>query len=610
VKLALAAALLLAAAPAAGQEAGRKDEPPAARKKARKRPPAPRGRAAQEKASDDAKAAAAARAAAAKDAGRKPKKLISDLQPQATSARLEVRPVGVRPLDASGVVRHATRQRAWLDAGTRDGLAVGQSLVLLRRGQPSGTCTVETAAERNATCTGQGVRAGDTFAVKPAPGAVPAALPPRPSGEEQARRLSAVQLAIAAPVDFKGKPRSEVILERRRPYEAGVGHAAWLASDVRGIQEETVWAVVRDAETWKGARLNLDLTAVHRTEPPETTRVKAGHSAFVWLREASLTLAGPDRPWALTAGRVLPWRMPGGPTFDGVQAAWHPSRFAEVGLFGGAVPAALLGSPQLDLATGGAYWSAETTLGTRALLRSEGRVALLTLPGSRSRFEGEATAQAWVGKQLDVSAQARLGFGDYAAPGNVDAARVDVSWRRPGLLSVYGGWRYAQSMAPDATAPAFYPGKTRHADGAVTWERLGWLHVRLVGGDFRDVSTAIRRSWVGPELAAPRLLGRWGGLSLGYAEELGYLAGRHAWLQGDFLLPRTHLLARATFAMDSRPSPLVADSAAGLTLGAATDLASWLRLRLTALARYGIPLSEEAASRWGVSAFGGLEARY
>jgi hypothetical protein len=608
VTLALAAALLLAAASAAGQGAERRDEPAAARKKARKKPPAAKGRAAQEKASDEAKPAAPG--AAGRDAGRRPKRLISDLQPAASAVKLALRPAAVRPLDATGAVRHATPQRAWLDAGTRDGLAVGQTLHLLRKGQPSGTCTVEMAAERNATCAGPGVRAGDTFAVKPAPGALPATLPPRPSGEEQARRLSAVQLAVAAPVDFKGKPRSEVVLERRRPYEAGVAHAAWLASDARGVHEEMVWAVVRDGQVWKGALLNLDLSAVSRTRPPETTRLKAGHPAFVWVREASLTLAEPDRPWALTAGRVLPWRIPGGPTFDGAQAAWRPSRHAELGLFGGAVPGALLGSPRLEAATGGGYWSAESAFGTRALLRSEGRVAYFTLPGSKSRIEGEATGQAWLGKQLDVSAQARLAFGDYQAPGNLDAARVDVSWRRPGLLSVYGGWRYAQSMAPDDAAPAFTPGKTRHSDGAVTWEQLGWLHVRVAGGHLHDVSGAVRRTWVGPELAAPRLLGRRGGLALGYAEELGYLAGRHAWLQGDFLLPRTRLLARATFTMDSRPSPLLADSAAGLTLGAASDVATWLRVRLTAMARYGIPLYEAAASRWGVSALGGLEARY
>jgi len=546
----------------------------------------------------------------AKKAARQPRgkgTAIGAVQP-AGGAPLAPRPVGVRPLDTVGTVRNLVFPRAFLDAGSKDGLRVGQALALSRKGHAAGACTIEAVTERNAICSGPDARPGDTFPVNPrATGALPTPLPPRPSAEEQARRLAALQAATFAPIESKGKTTAAA--ERTRRVEVGVAHVSWLGVEATTLSHEVLYAAVRDAPVLAGARLNLDLTAAYRSSPNDE-RYQPGRQATVWVRQASLSWADRSRPWMLAAGRVLPWRLPGGPTFDGVQLGWRPSGGTELGLFGGAVPDPLTTAPGVDRATAGAYAAWEAAAG-KSVFRTEARVAWLRLPASKSRIEAEATAQAWLARQVDVSAQARVGVGDYAAPGKLDAARLDLGWYRPGKLSLAGGLRYDESRIPDAAAPSLYPGRTRHAWGAASWDGLGWLQLRATGGFSRDVAANVDRTWVGPEASAPRLFGRWGGLGVGYAEELGYLSGRSAWLQADLILAQsTRLLARLHWMMDSRPSPLQAMQNAGTTLGLVSDLAPWLRLRVSASARVGLAVTESASTDWAAEGLAGLEARY
>ena len=586
MRLVLLAALLLAAPPAEAQA------------------PARKGKAA--KTSRPAKAAKARSTRAPRPGGRAS---LAELQP-AAAAPVAVRPVAVRPLDREGVVRNVVRGRAYLDAGSREGLAVDAVLQLRRRGQAAATCKVETVTERNAVCAGSGVRPGDTFEVNPrAAGSLPAELPPIPGAEEQARRLAAVQHASFALVEFKSDKVVE-LPQRLRRSSVELAHFSWLASDTGGIHQEQVNARVYSAEAFKGSRLDLDLTAVARTAESATERFEPGSKALLWVRQASLSWAEAASPWRFTAGRVLPWLVPGGPVFDGLQAGWRPRVGAELGVFGGGVPDAMTTAPGIDRATGGAYWSVGGLLGP-ALLRNEGRLAWMRLPGSKSRIEAETTGSAWIGSHLDVVGNVRFGSGDYAAPGKLDAARVDASWFQRGWFTVYGGYHYDESRIPDVAAPALYAGRTRQASGGVSYDRLGWLVIRATGFNSRDLASSQDRTWVGPELSAPRLLGRWGGLAAGYAEELGTWPGRSAWLQGDFQLgTRTRVLARTSWLMDRRPSPLAASQNAGLTLGVTSDIAAWLRFRLAGMGIYGIPPSDGAPSAWGTSIYASFEGRY
>lgn len=589
--LALLAALLLAAPPAEAQAPARKGKAARAAKKTS-------GKAAKGARREPSREAAAGRVS------------IADLQPAPTGP-VAVRPVAVRPLDREGVVRNVLKGRAYLDAGTREGLAAGQTIELRRRGQSAASCKVEAVTERNAICSGSGIRPGDTFAVNPkAAGSLPAELPSPVPPEEQARRLATLQRVGYALVDFKSN-RVVELPDRLRRNEVSISHFSFL-SDSGNIHQERVDARAYSTEAWRGSRLDVDLTAVGESQPSSTERYEPGRRAHLWVREASLSWDAPGSPWRLAAGRVLPWLLPGGPTFDGAQAGWRPRRGAEVGFFGGAVPDALTTAPGSDRATGGAYWSVEGLVGP-ALLRSDGRLAWLRLPGSKSRIEAEATGQAWIAKRLDVSGQVRFGSGDYEAPKKLDSAHVDVSWVQPFWITAYASYRYDESRVDDVVAPSLYPGRTRQALGGLSYDRLGWLLIRANGGYSRDLSTFQDRGWAGPELAMPRLLGRWGGMSLGYAEELGTWPGRSAWVQGNLALGKsTRLDARASWLMDERPAPLSADHSVGLSLALLSDIRPWLRLRLSALGRYAIPVneSESLSGAWGSSVFAAVEARY
>jgi len=591
--LPLLAALLVAATPQKG--------------KAKKRRPVPAASApARATVPDEEKAAAGM---VLKKPG-KPRPTMSSQQP-APGSPLPVRPQAVRPLDPNGTVRNVSLRRAYLDAGAREGLVVGQLLQLRRKGETAGTCTVEAVSERNAVCAGGGVRAGDTFPVNPkAAGALPTELPPRPSAEEQARRLAALGQVGYAPVDFKSTRVVEVP-DRLRRVDLGFTHVSFLGSDVSTRHQEQLYALARGVPLWRGSRLDLDVTAVVRSDPSDPERFEPGKKTLLLVREASLSWAEPGTPWRLAAGRVLPWLIPGGASFDGVQAGWRPRPGVELGLFGGAVPDLMTTAPGTDRATGGAYWHAERQAGEKSLLRTDGRLAWVRLPGSKSRLEAEASLRAWLVRRLDLAAQVRLGLGDYAAPGKLDAARADLGYYVPGIWSLYGGFRYDETRVPDAAAPALYAGRTRHASGTFSWDRLGWLQLRATGGRALDPVSGEKRDWVGPELWMPRALGRFGGAGAGYSEQLGSAAGRNAWIQAD-MAPgaRFRLLVRASWFMDERPSPLAADHGVGLWAAMTADLTPWLRFRLSALGRYAIPASDAAPSAWGTAVSAGLEGRY
>jgi len=597
--LALAAALLVAATPQKGKA---KKPRPAAAARAPARGTVP----------DEEKAAAGM---VLRKPG-KPRPTMAGQQPAAGSA-LSVRQQPVRALDTTGTVRNVALRRAYLDAGSREGLAAGQVLQLRRKGEPAGTCTVEAVSERNAVCAGGGVRAGDTFSLSLPAGARPAELPPRPSPEDQARRLQALGQVGFALVDFKSTRVIEVP-DRLRRVDLGFTHVSFLGSDASTRHQEQVYAVARGVPLWRGSRLDVDLTAVLRSDPSDPERFEPGKKALVLLREASLSWAEPGTTWRLAAGRVLPWLIPGGATFDGVQAGWRPRPGVELGLFGGAVPDLMTTVPGVDRATGGGYWHAETQFGSHNLLRTDGRLAWVKLPevaatGAKagSRLEAEASFRAWLWRRLDLSAQVRLGIGDYAAPGKLDAARLDAGYAVPQVWSLYGGFRYDETRVPDLAAPALYAGRTRHASGTFSYDKLGWLQLRASGGQAQDPVSKEKRSWVGPELWMPRALGRFGGAGAGYSEQLGSAAGRQAWLQADVAPgPRFRLLTRASWFMDERPSPLAADHAVGLMAAATADLAPWLRFRLSALGRYAIPPSEAAQSAWGSLVSAGVEGRY
>ncbi|GEJ58570.1 hypothetical protein [Anaeromyxobacter diazotrophicus] len=529
-------------------------------------------------------------------------------------------PVAVKPVKLHaraaglGTVLSVTARRAYLDAGAKDGLAPGRELRLERKGRPAGRCTVEAVSDRGATCAGQDLRAGDTFALAAPPPAAAvsrtqAAPPPPLAPAEVSRRRAALEAAPVARVEYVAPPRLETARGPQR-VEVSFLHLSSFSSGGPGLSQDRLEARVYGAEVGAGLRLFLDASGVYRaTASSPSERFRPGDAAYLEVRELQLTTREPDRAYALSVGRILPWAAPGSTVFDGAQLGWR-GRLGELGVFGGAVPDAVTTGLGTSRATAGAYGALEHATDA-VLVRAEGRVAMVRSPELGTRLETEALGHGWLWRALDLSGQARLGFGgDRNAPAALDAARVDLSGRLAEPLWLTASFRYVGLFTPDAASPALFPGPARHADLTASWDASRHLTLRAIAGYARDLSSGLDRKYAGPELALPHLFGRYGSASAGWLEERGWAGGRSVWVQGegDALLG-ARLLLRASLYMDARPPPLSDTTTVGFVASATRDLAAWLRLRLSAMGRLGVATSA-TDTLGGISVLAGLDGLY
>jgi hypothetical protein len=513
-----------------------------------------------------------------------------------------------------GRVLQVTRARAYLDAGAQDGLAVGQVLTLWRGDQEAGRCQVETVAPAHATCTGTGVRAGDAFRLSAAGGpAEPKAvvLPPLPDERELARRGGALEVAPVPLVVFKGTAPGAPALATPRDTvaEVALGAAAWSSTGARTWDVVTLDAAVHGAAVGP-LSLDLDLRA-ERWVSHAGDRFRARDDARLYVWQAQLGYAPPGSALSVSAGRILPWTVPGATVVDGAMVGWRREGL-EAGLFGGLVPAPDTLDPRTDRSTGGGFWALERRWGKEVVLRQEGRLAFVRSPELGSRGELEANASLHAGAPLDLFASARAGAGGRVhSPGYLDAARLEVGSRPAERLSLSGGFEYGGLSIPWMVEPPISgASRNRRADLTASYD-LGRARLSGLGGFSRDAVSGLQRSWAGADLQLPRLFTPRLDLSMGYLEELGWLHGRSAWLQAvarpwDAL----RLIARASW---SHEAGLAMDAEqVGLSLSAAAELTRRVGLRLTALGLVGFGLSggEAATMPFGVSASAAVYALF
>ncbi len=501
--------------------------------------------------------------------------------------------------------------RAYLDAGATDGLAIGHRLSFRRKGREAGTCTIDAVVEHTAACAATDLRPGDTAplattakALEAEPPTLPAPLP----AAESERRLGVIESAPIQQVQYVAPPEQRSVHDLER-IQATLLHTSWIASDSAARHQERVELRIRGAEVGAGWRLFADASGVYRGTP-SADRFRPDDTAYLEVRELQLSMREADRALAVSVGRVLPWSTPGTTVFDGAQVGWR-NQDGELGVFGGVVPDPLTTNPTTDRATGGLYGSIESASEER-LLRGEGRVAAVKSPELGTRMETEVLGHAWLSRTVDLSAQARFGFGGTrTAPGYLDAGRIDLSARMGPTVWITGGYRHVGLFVAETGAPALFAGPSRHADATVSWDATTWLTLRATGGYGRDVESGLDRGFIGPEIALPHLFGNQTGLAAGWIEERGWAAGRSVWLQFNAdALAGFRLLARGSLFMDERPAPYAQESTVGLALTAIRDLASWLRFRLSGMGRYDLTLSSENQQLYGVTFLAALDAIY
>jgi hypothetical protein len=207
---------------------------------------------------------------------------------------------------------------------------------------------------------------------------------------------------------------------------------------------------------------------------------------------------------------------------------------------------------------------------------------------------------------------ARAGVGGkHQAEHGLDVAQLDVSGRPLPRLAVSALFRYAGLDVPDAAAPALFPGHERRLDGSAGWE-LGPALVSASGGHGRDLGSGLERWWAGPEVAFPRAFGPRGGLSLGYAEERGWISGRTAWINAALRAgQRVRVSARLSWAEDTRPQG-DADHAVSAFAAASADVGRWLALNASLLARVGARAGTDGVqdTSTGLTAVVGVTSRF
>ncbi|MBK7860864.1 MAG: hypothetical protein IPJ65_20125 [Archangiaceae bacterium] len=441
------------------------------------------------------------------------------------------------PEAGPGQVTYVTEGDTFVDRGSADGLTVGTQLQATRAGRPVGVCVVAQVTEHGATCQGPPLEIGDRISAqrKAKPAAQP--LPALPDARELAARRDALGDTEAPLVDFTAGPGAAS--GAATWLSVVLSHATWadLASGST-YQLERVDARVTDVRIWRGLRASADLSVLWWNQRPARFASPYAAPAQVFVRQLELAWRDGGR-FEAAVGRIFVRHAPGMSIIDGAQAGVKSaSGNLQGGLFAGLLPRQLTLEPTLTQWTAGAYASARFSRGEGAQafwVQPELRLDWALRDGLGGRFELGVAVNAWAGRSFDIHLQAQLAVLGTTAPGLLDFARLDLSLRPTDRLRLWLGVRYRGLAAGDVLevgAPA--PGaRGLHADLSAFFDGSAFS-VGVAGNFAHDFDSRLWQARVGPQLIVPRAFGRLGGLALGYAEEVGWLPGRSAYLSLSF----------------------------------------------------------------------------
>lgn len=459
----------------------------------------------------------------------KPKK-----PPAAASRRVSTRKKRV-PLDAQGQVSSVTADAAFLDRGSADGLAPGQSLTFTRAGKPGGKCIVDAVADHFARCAGTGLKPGDRFAVARAFTAPPRAPAPLPSESELQRRAAALEATEWRLRTFDTAASLAAGVTR---VEALFSHTTFTNPNSTqgpfGVQRFD--AAVYDVEVWKGLRVSADVTVLNFGAQPLVTRSYYQQTPVLLVRQLELGFRRADVPLSGSLGRIWLRGAPGVTVLDGAQGAFKLSEGLELGAYGGLLPNAAYLSLDTSQWAVGAFGRARFSLGTGAA----STVAQLGLRAGWSqrdllggRAEVGLAASLWKSSGFEGHLAVELGIGQSQAPALLDAARLDLGWRPSEKVRFSGGVRYrGLPLSGLVEVGTVSPGqRALHADLSGSVELQRGVLLGINGGLASDFLSGLWQARFGPELVLPHLFGLPMGASAGYFEELGWLRGRHAFFQ-------------------------------------------------------------------------------
>lgn len=531
-------------------------------------------------------ALAAPQSAAAPGASPAPAQRFGKVRLKPSRLQVPVRQPG------QGLVTSVTAQRAYLDRGAEDGLAVGAKLQLHRGGRTGATCEVESVGPHVATCRPGAIKVGDRFTLERRAGpAVPQAPPPPAAPDELAPRLAKLLEAELPLHAFQGGAGQAAAGVRA---ELGLFHtsiAAFTSPDTAFHQERADVAVY-GSQLFGGLSFGADASAIVWSRRPAGFR--SPHAAAAQLQVRELWAAWQFKNGFKAAlGRLNPARAPGAGVVDGAQLSWTAaSGVFGVGAYGGALPSPLTLTP-----LGGPYTAGLFAVGRlggetvkAAAFEPSLRLAWLGRAGS-NRFETQALLRLWWGSAFDARLEAAAGFGDGSSPAQLDAVRLDVGTRVAQVVRLRAAARYSGGGDRWLGAAPIYPSQAVHADAAAAVELPAGFVLHAQGGALYDFTAQRLQGRLGPELELPPFLGGALAFALGYDEELGWLPGRTGYLQVAVRpLPKVGVWARAAVFQRARREDV--DGQAGvegaLSLSVDARVWRWLWVRGSGFARVGL----------------------
>ena len=464
-------------------------------------------------------------------------------------------PVQGKVASSSGEVRYLTSTLAYLNRGREDGVKVGMTINFTRGGRQVGTCTVDAAADRWATCLAGTLRYGDRFSMARKPdAAAPGPFLEFPSERDLSSRRDLVMAADRRMVGFDGDSGD---LQAHR-VSVALGHTTYAnLSGAQPFHVQRVDVAVYDVDLWKGLRVSADLSVLNFASRPQGFQSKFASTPVVLVRQLEIGFRRPDVPFSASIGRVWTRWVPGLAVVDGLQTAYRVGDWLETGVYGGALPTVYTIAPSTQQWTAGAFLMARLQTGegaTSTLFQTEARLGFSLRDQLGGRFELAAAGHLYKGKQLDAHTLLELAYGgDAQSTAGIDGFRIDLGYRPVEQLRVFATARYrggSVSGAVDLGMTSLLQ-KAAHVDGGATYEVAPWLWLGLIAGiasDFGDPAAELTQGRVGPELTLPNFFGRGSALAVGYNEEFGWLPGRSGYLQTTFnVFGRVRVLSRTSW---------------------------------------------------------------
>jgi hypothetical protein len=495
---------------------------------------------------------------------------------------------------------YLTSHTAYLGLGSAEGLELGMTVELRRNRRVVTSCQITSVAEHYARCAAQSsMRLGDTFATPPVSERKAEAKPlPPPLGKEDiAQAQAALQAAQFERVSFTDNRTALQLLAARHlraEIDVSLGYFSVNTQPDPNFNVLSVNATVRGADLGGGFNTSIDLTVLSYLQRPPTYRFPENALTQLFLRQLEVGFRTPSSPWAFAVGRIWPYLAPGVGVLDGAQAGWHnASNTFEGGMLGGTVPNGATTAPTWDYPLVGAYLSStQVSQAANSWFQGSAVGTARSLPGLGWHYTLDGQGLWSLGKWLDTGAEVRVGSGVLQAPAFVELATFDINVRPTERAQIAATVRYLDDTLAAYWQPASLgvANSSLRVNAAFFYDFEG-LIAQLVGTYDRDLIEFQYRGLVGMDLSAPRILGRTGGLSVGFDEAFGWYWGRDAYLQA-MLFPQGafQLILRGGYfysvAEPINTSP--AENGVSGMIEARARLARWFSLQLVLYAQLAL----------------------